>query len=488
MKKHLIFICFLCVAIINAQSTQKVKCGSDNQISIDFSVIEKQNVKGASGANLCWLLDSDKYRPRTRSMRTALAELGVGALRFPYGHLADNYLWTTPPFENAVKGLTARVATKSLAPAKWDWCVNPDGTFKNALDFDEYIALCKSVGAEPLIMVNVLSFRYEGGPSLESLITSAAEWVKYANVIRKYNVKYWQLGNEVEHTKEITLEEYVDVYGKMAAAMKAVDPTIKVGTGVLGQPAWNKAILEKHPDLVGFISAHQYAFNQPFSEKGYEGWKELGKVENRNVQKMQNLLNDQPSYKDVSIMITETGATGGKWPENRTNDLYKALYWFEMNMEELVQPNVKYSFFWGTHSPWGGEKADTGLEYLLTMKDNEVTPTGRIVELVNKYMPQQIVKSDRVSGYLRIYAGISKDKKELSVFVLNKNDQEEKCTFNIAGTNLKNYLSEKFVFAGTSPVDTAPEVKKMKGKSVAGNVVDETFAPCSLTILRYHRK
>jgi len=80
MKKHLIIICFLCIAIINAQNTQKVKCGSDNQISIDFSVIEKQNVKGASGANLCWLLDSDKYRPRTRSMHTALAELGVGAL------------------------------------------------------------------------------------------------------------------------------------------------------------------------------------------------------------------------------------------------------------------------------------------------------------------------------------------------------------------------------------------------------------------------
>jgi alpha-L-arabinofuranosidase len=488
MKKHLTIICLTFVVALMAQNNQSTVPSSVNDIAIDFSVIEKQNVKGASGANLCWLLDSDKYRPRTKSMKTALTELGVGALRFPYGHLADNYLWTTPPYENAVSELTARVATMSQAPGKWDWCVRPDGTFKEVLDFDEYITLCKNVGAEPLIMVNVLSFRYEGGPTLESLITSAAEWVRYSNIIRKYNVKYWQLGNEVEHTKEITLTEYVDIYGKMAAAMKAVDPTIKVGTGVLGQTAWNKAVLEKHPDLVSFVSAHQYTFNQPFTEKGYEGWKEQVNVELRNIRRTQSLLLEKPEYKNIEIMITETGSTGGKWPEGRTNDLYKALNWFEMNMEELLLPNVKYSFFWGTHSPWSGENTDTGLEYLLTTKDNNTTPTGRIIELINNYMPAQIVKTDRVSGFLRTYAGISKDKKELSIFILNKNDKVEKINLNISGINFKSYLSEKIIFTGTSPVDIHPKVSKSKGNKVSGQQITETVTPYSLTILRYYKK
>jgi len=488
MRKIIHFV-LLFSAVVFVARGQKVDVAPNSYHgTIDFSVIEKQNVKGASGANLCWLLDSDKYRPRTKSMKTALTELGVGALRFPYGHLADNYLWTTPPFENAVNGLSARVATMSQAPAKWGWCVRPDGTFKEVLDFDEYITLCKNVGAEPLIMVNVLSFRYEGGPTLESLITSAAEWVRYSNITRKYNVKYWQLGNEVEHTKEITMAEYVEIYGKMAAAMKAVDPTIKVGTGVLGQTAWNKAVLEQHPDLVSFVSAHQYTFNQPFTEKGYEGWKEQVNVEIRNVRRTQSLLLEKPEYKNIEMMITETGSTGGKWPESRTNDLYKALYWFEMNMEELLLPNVKYTFFWGTHSPWSGENTDTGLEYLLTMKDNNTTPTGKIVELVNNYMPAQIVKTERVSGFLRTYAGISKDKKELAIFILNKNDKVEKFNLIISGINIKSYLSEKIIFTGSSPVDINPEVSKSKGSNVSGQQITETVAPYSLTILRYYKK
>lgn len=488
MRKIIHFVLFFSAIVFIARGQKAEVLPNIYHGTIDFSVVEKQNVKGASGANLCWLLDSDKYRPRKKSMRTALSELGVGALRFPYGHLADNYLWTTPPYENAVNGLTARVATMSQAPAKWDWCVRPDGTFKDVLDFDEYITLCKNVGAEPLIMVNVLSFRYEGGPTLESLITSAAEWVKYSNITRKYNVKYWQLGNEVEHTKEITMDEYVDIYGKMAAAMKAVDPTIKVGTGVLGQTAWNKAVLDQHPDLVSFVSAHQYTFNQPFTEKGYEGWKEQTNVEIRNIRKTQSLLLEKPEYKDVEIMITETGATGGKWPESRTNDLYKALYWFEMNMEELILPNVRYSFFWGTHSPWSGENTDTGLEYLLTMKDNNTTPTGTIVELVNNYMPRQMVKTDRVSGCLRTYAGISMDKKELAIFILNKNDKAENYNLSVSGINLKNYLSEKIVFTGTSPVDTNPELKKMKGNKVINQHITAMVAPYSITVLRYYKK
>ncbi|MCX6309085.1 MAG: hypothetical protein NTY32_09770, partial [Bacteroidia bacterium] len=383
MKKNPIVLIFLIFPVFLFAQNASDSLVTLHQLSVDFSVIQKVNVKGCSGANLCWLLDSDKFRPRPRSMKVALSELGVGALRFPYGHLGDNYLWTTPPYEKAINGLSPRVATMSAIPGKWDWCVHADGTFKNSMDFDEYVQLCKSIDAEPLIMVNVLAFKYPDGPTKDTLIKSATEWVKYSNIIRKYGVKYWQLGNEVEHTKELTKEEYVEIFGEMATAMRKMDPSIKVGTGVLGNVDWNRTVLENHESLVGFISAHQYTFNQKFAESGFEGWKNNAEVPIQNIRKMQNLLNSEPKYKDVELLITETGSTGAKWPEGRTNDLYKALNWFEMNMEELVLPNVKYSFFWGTHSPWSGENANTGLEYLLTNKENNTTPTGKIVELIN---------------------------------------------------------------------------------------------------------
>ena len=52
--------------------------------------------QGAGSMNLCWLLDSDLNRPRNTSNQERIVQMGCGSLRFPYGHLADNYLWDTP--------------------------------------------------------------------------------------------------------------------------------------------------------------------------------------------------------------------------------------------------------------------------------------------------------------------------------------------------------------------------------------------------------
>lgn len=482
MNKKLLFLMFFGVIWMG------IAAGQEASLNVDFSVVVKQNVRGASGANLSWLLDSDKYRPRPRSMQVALSEMGTGALRYPYGHLADNYLWTTPPYEKAVDGLTPRVATMSMTPGQWKWAVNADGTFVNAMDFDEYIALCKAIGAEPLVVVNVLSFRYKNGPSLETLIDAAAEWVKYANVIRKYGVKYWQLGNEVEHTREITKDEYVEIFGKMASAMKQADPSIKVGTGVLGQTDWNRRVLQEHPGLVSFISAHQYTFNQAFAERGYEGWKNQPEALIPNIRKMRKLLNEKPEYADIELMITETGAIGGEWPDKRTNDLYKSLYWFEMNMEELLSPNVKYTFFWSTHSPWNGDNRDTALENLLTNKDNKSTPTGSIVEIINACLPRQMVKTNCNNPFLRLYAGISVNKEKAAVFVLNKNDKPEPAVLDLSGFDSGNYKRKKLVFRGDSPGDENPEIKRFQNEEYVSGRFTEIFAPYSLTVLLYEKK
>ena len=118
-----------------------INSSAQEQISVDFSVIKKSNVnRGVASANLCWLLDSDKNNQNAKkTFAEAIEEMGIGSLRFPYGHLADNYLWHTPPFNKVKKGLRPKVATMSQAPGKWNWAVNSSGSFKNAMDFDEYM-------------------------------------------------------------------------------------------------------------------------------------------------------------------------------------------------------------------------------------------------------------------------------------------------------------------------------------------------------------
>jgi alpha-L-arabinofuranosidase len=60
----------------------------------------------------------------------------------------------------------------------------------------------------------------------------AAAWVHYVNNVKKYNVRYWQVGSEPDSAWEdggpLTAAMYAEKYLLFAKAMKAADPTIKV--------------------------------------------------------------------------------------------------------------------------------------------------------------------------------------------------------------------------------------------------------------------
>jgi len=58
----------------------------------------------------------------------------------------------------------------------------------------------------------------------------AAAWVKYANKVKKYNIKQWQIGNELdgewEESGPLSARHYAARFIEYARAMKAVDPSI----------------------------------------------------------------------------------------------------------------------------------------------------------------------------------------------------------------------------------------------------------------------
>ena len=58
----------------------------------------------------------------------------------------------------------------------------------------------------------------------------AAAWVNYANKVKKYNIKQWQIGNELdgewEESGPLSARQYAARFIEYARAMKAVDPSI----------------------------------------------------------------------------------------------------------------------------------------------------------------------------------------------------------------------------------------------------------------------
>lgn len=406
----------------------------EGTILINCEKVVKTHVnKGIASANLCWLLDSDKKRPNPhRSMKEALSDLGVGSLRFPYGHLADNYLWNVTDDNRVINHLNPKIASDMTQPAGWKWAVNADGTFINAMDFDEYVALCRDLNAIPLVVVNALSFKYKNGPTLDQLVESAKAWVKYAKA-KEYNIGYWQIGNEVDHHgKLISKREYVDTYKKIASGMKEVDPDIKVGPGILSKSDYMTLIYNEAPELIDFTSCHQYMFAHKDSCGTYEEWRGIKRTFIPNVIKMKQAVDKLG--KKMDIVLTETGVTGSGLKEN---NVFAALWWFDILMSEIVTPYISYIYFWGTHTPWGGpQESNEDIGVLFRLDDNSDTPIAKVSSLVNQHIMSNAIEVLSADTDLKSYGMIDDEYKNGTVFILNKSGNNKKV--NLIFRGLKN--------------------------------------------------
>jgi hypothetical protein len=105
----------------------------------------------------------------------------------------------------------------------------PDGSQGPVnFDFEQLMTYARSFtpAAVPILTVNVGT----GTPQ------EAAAWVHYANVVKGYGIKYWEVGNELDGNWEtggpITAQDYVRRYADYYAAMKAEDPGIVVSGAV----------------------------------------------------------------------------------------------------------------------------------------------------------------------------------------------------------------------------------------------------------------
>nr|BFE76203.1 hypothetical protein GCM10020092_095040 [Actinoplanes digitatis] len=183
----------------------------------------------------------------TTAVSGLLKDAGVEMLRYPGGSYADIYHW---------RDHTA-----------------PGGYVAPNTDFDTFMAGAKRTGAQPMIIAN-----YGTGTAQE-----AADWVRYANVTKGYGATYWTIGNEnygnghygaaweADDHADKSPKEYAANVVAYAAAMKAVDPSIKVGAvltmpgnwpdGIVGtgdQGTWNAEVLTRAGASIDFVDVHWY--------------------------------------------------------------------------------------------------------------------------------------------------------------------------------------------------------------------------------------
>lgn len=459
-------------------------------IRVDVSRVLSDVSHNPVGMNVCWMTDSDEQHPaRVRDFDQAVGYLGLGSLRFPAGGLADHYLWTTPPYDPE-DGLEPRAAAPSRFVEKSNWSryVNPDGTFRGDMDFDEFMGVCQEAGVEPVIMVNLLSYLSEEGPTLEELKRSAVEWVRYANVKRKYNVKYWEIGNEVEGKYGRNVDEYIRIFLDFRKGMKAVDPSIRLGFGAHTWDLWFNTMVQKHPDKVDFLIAHPYV-NDFEKYSDYLHAKESNRLIDRVERAVRSIRRYAPPQhrRRIKVLATEASSFSfrGKW-KNRDNNILKAMVYFEMVGNMSVLPEVDYFHFWTAHSPWTPTDATTDDKALDWQ--NRVLPVGFVSKVWTDFLQKNMVYATRARGFVRAYSSYSPETKALAVYLLNKNHRSEKITVALDGYD-GSKAHEMWTLRGINgrPDDTEYLWQKTDSVEVSPHSFAATLPPCSISVVAFGR-
>jgi hypothetical protein len=416
----------------------------------------KQEMRGTN----IGLWTSSSFHPvANRSLRyvNLMKEAGISMIRFPAGSESDMVYW-----DRTNTGV---------------WYQGP-GAYERTLTastFDSFISLASEVDAEPLITVNA---------RINNKLM-AADMVRYANIEKGYNIKYWEIGNEPEfyggayattpQNVATRIQEYSD-------AMKAVDPSIIIVGPANAQPAlltdWTKPILSQlknNNKPVGAISIHWYPLWGEQTNTGsssYPTITNLLKYEGSDYQNSyinwankftdttptDNLVNYRNQYAPGALIgITEIGqVTGGNEGEGIGDTLAGAL-WMGDVLGRLAYHKVDFV----TQFLLEGEQA-----YALMDTNKAVRPAFYLYPLLKRYFGDTMVLSE------------SSDNQNFTIWASKRSGVGDKLHLMVINKNQTQNMSATINLSNFNPQSTAlswelngPSVQSTTGISINGTQV-----------------
>ena len=207
------------------------------------------------------MMPADHFHGMRPDVVARLKEIGPRLIRWPGGNFAGEYRWKDGllPVDQRGPLQAAREIETQPYSVGFDF---------HEIDTDDFIALCREVGAEPMITINL------GWNTPEE----SAQWVEYCNGgpdteygrIRAergheepYGVKMWSLGNEMGYGHmegPNGVEGYALFAERHADAMLKVSPDLVLfSSGPYPDDNWAARSAAPLADRVPYISLHHYA-------------------------------------------------------------------------------------------------------------------------------------------------------------------------------------------------------------------------------------
>ena len=206
------------------------------------------------------LMPKDNFHGMRRDVVGLLKKIGPRLIRWPGGNFAGEYRWKDgllPPDQRAPLQAFTEIESQP----------HNDGYDYHEINTDDFIALCREVGAEPMVTINLAWQSAE----------ESAQWVEYCNGAadteygklraerghpEPYNVHFWSLGNEMGYGHmegPDNPKSYTEYALRHADAMLAVTPSLKLfASGPYPNDDWAANSAAAMSDKVKYISLHQY--------------------------------------------------------------------------------------------------------------------------------------------------------------------------------------------------------------------------------------
>lgn len=409
-------------------------------VNVDASQVIRTIPRTLFGSNLEWIFNGDGvWNTDTGTLDTTLRDLaqdaGISLLRFPGGFFSDFYDW-----RNGVGPIDQRPVTPIL----------PNNTLSsNNFGTDEALQYAHDIGGNLIVTVNVQT----GTPQ------EAADWVRYINNGQR-RVDYWEIGNELYVDPRVfdpalqpfTPAQYAQTFLEYAKAMRAVDPTIKLGasldfnyglTTYQAFPDWTSTVLSTAGSQIDFVAVHNgFAPVLPFDGNWnarvvYSSMLGTSGLIQSTLQKLGQQIDQFTGSRasNISVAVTEWGPIFATDPLNgfieHTKTLGSALYAASVLRVLVADPRTTIanefklvdSVVQGWIGPRNGQNIPKAPYYALQMFTKHfgtqlITSTVQSPTYESRSMGW--VDGQPAVPYLESVSSLNNDGNQLTVMLINK--------------------------------------------------------------------
>ena len=312
-----------------------------------------------------------------------------------------------------------------VAQYDWRWGIGPQEQRRrwdhwmwmdydqNCFGTDEFLRFCREVDSEPVLVVSVAFERPD--EEFDAILENALNWLRYCNEPattewgakraanghpEPYNVKYWEIDNEMW---EMGIEKYERCVCIYSEAMRKIDPTIKIIA--CGGFQEDEQFIQRSGNYFDYLSLHHYE-----QQNGYaSGPINLGKLYDRYAQ----IIAKSPNP-NIKLFISEWNLNSQDW---RTG-LFAGGFLNMCESKDVVAMGAAALFIRRTDSPdWNN--AFINFDY----KDVYVAPNYQVTDLWYDHFSRYLLAYTGDTGELNVVTTMSEDGRSVIVKVVNPTEQ-----------------------------------------------------------------